>query len=80
MDLPFPSDVWGQPVMDFKHFWTRTREKLSIPDVCVLFAVLCDCGNSIRMLLKHLRPILRTLTELIGRHSMVADAQTAIAS
>jgi IS5 family transposase len=40
-----------------------------------LFAVLCGCGHNIRMILRHLRAILRRLIGLIRQVCMITDAE-----
>jgi len=42
-----------------------------------LFAVLCGCGHNIRMILRHLRAVLRQLIWLITRLCQVIDVQMA---
>jgi IS5 family transposase len=40
-----------------------------------LFAVLCGCGHNIRMILRHLRQVLRRLISLIQQIFLIPDAE-----
>jgi len=42
-----------------------------------IFAVLCGCGHNIRMILRHLRVVLRQLFWLISRLSQIIDVEMA---
>ena len=54
-----------------------TRSTLKGTDGDALFAVLCGCGHTIRMILRHLRAVLRHLIWLIRRACMIVDAEMA---
>jgi IS5 family transposase len=40
-----------------------------------IFAVLCGCGHNIRMILRHLRVVLRQLFWLISRLCQIIDVE-----
>jgi IS5 family transposase len=52
-----------------------TRSSLKGTDGDALFAVLCGCGHNIRMILRHLREVLRQLISLIQLTCMIFDAE-----
>ena len=54
-----------------------TRCPLKGTDGDALFAVLCGCGHNIRMILRHLRAVLRQMIWLIHRVCMIFDAEMA---
>ena len=54
---------------------TRSPLKGTVGDAS--FAVLCGCGHNIRMILRHLRVLLRQLSWLICRACMFVDAEMA---
>ncbi len=54
-----------------------TRSPLKGTAGDALFAVLCGCDHNIRMILRHLRVLLRQLIWLICRTCMIADAEMA---
>ena len=56
-----------------------TRCPLKGTEGDALFAVLCGCGHNIRMILRHLRAILRQLIWLIRRACMIVDSEMAAA-
>ena len=54
-----------------------TRCPLKGTEGDALFAVLCGCGHNIRMILRHLRAVVRQLVWLIRQACMIIDADTA---
>ncbi len=52
-----------------------TRSTLKGTDGDALFAVLCGCGHNIRMILRHLREVLRQLISLIQLTCIIFDAE-----
>ena len=54
-----------------------TRCPLKGTEGDALFAVLCGCGHNIRMILRHLRAVVRQLIWLIRQVCMIIDADTA---
>ena len=54
-----------------------TRCPLKGTEGDALFAVLCGCGHNIRMILRHLRAVVRQLVWLIRQVCMIIDADTA---
>jgi IS5 family transposase len=56
-----------------------TRSPLKGTEGDALFAVLCGCGHNIRMILRHLRAVLRQMIWLIHRVCMIVDAEMALA-
>ncbi len=55
-----------------------TRCPLKGTDGDALFAVLCGCGHNIRMILRHLRAVLRQLIWILLRACMIVDAEMAL--
>ena len=55
-----------------------TRCPLKGTDGDALFAVLCGCGHNIRMILRHLRAVLRQLIWILRRACMIVDAEMAL--
>jgi len=54
-----------------------TRSTLKGTKGDALFAVLCGCGHNIRMILRHLRTVLRMLFSLIHQICMIVDQEIA---
>lgn len=54
-----------------------TRCPLKGTEGDALFAVLCGCGHNIRMILRHLRAVLRHLIWLISRLCQIIDVEMA---
>lgn len=54
-----------------------TRCPLKGTEGDAIFAVLCGCGHNIRMILRHLRYILRRIISLIQQACIIADARMA---
>jgi IS5 family transposase len=52
-----------------------TRCPLKGTEGDALFAVLCGCGHNIRMILRHLRAVLRHLIGLFSKLCMIDDAE-----
>jgi IS5 family transposase len=52
-----------------------TRSPLKGTEGDALFAVLCGCGHNIRMILRHLRELLRRLIQLLPRFRWIANPE-----
>ena len=64
-------------IVHIKNDGRRTRCPLRGTGGDALFAVLCDCGHNIRMILRHLRAVLRLLIRLFTSIRKLAEAATA---